>query len=326
MEKIYHEASLKAGVYKLTNKIDGKFYYGSCKRFKQRWREHENRLNRNKHENQKLQNAFNKHGSRAFVFEVVVIVDSEDRSVRLNLEEMCINENWGDGSQCYNLKKTTNQVLGPWSNTPEETKKLISAKLTGRKVSAETRKKISDSTMGRKCSDETLLLLSESHKGRKHTEEQKQKISIALKGKQKTTEHRQNVSKNWYKRAPMSDETRQKLSNSHKGKQLTEEQKQKISISLKGREQTAEHKQNIVKNWHKRSPMSDETKQKISDGHKGKPGALKGRKWTEAAIEARKSMLVKKAIIKLAQLFNQERLSELEQYYENFNQTIKSSH
>ena len=62
-----------SGIYKITNKVNGKFYIGSsCNLQKREW-QHFNQLKRNKHSSNKLQNSYNKHGKTNFEFEILVI-------------------------------------------------------------------------------------------------------------------------------------------------------------------------------------------------------------------------------------------------------------
>lgn len=59
------------GVYKITNNVNGKFYVGSSKDIKYRWKQHRDKLNDNKHGNTHLQNAWNKYGEDNFKFEII---------------------------------------------------------------------------------------------------------------------------------------------------------------------------------------------------------------------------------------------------------------
>jgi len=65
------------GIYKITNKKNGKFYIGSSKHIDRRWWEHTNDLNKNKHVNPKLQHAWNYYGSDAFEFTILENVDKD---------------------------------------------------------------------------------------------------------------------------------------------------------------------------------------------------------------------------------------------------------
>ena len=61
----------KCGIYQIRNLVDNKIYIGSSKSLYQRLRRHLNNLRKNKHDNQHLQNAFNKYGESSFIFEIV---------------------------------------------------------------------------------------------------------------------------------------------------------------------------------------------------------------------------------------------------------------
>ena len=51
------EQEIISGIYKITNKVDGKFYIGSSKNLHKRWLSHRSELRRNHHCNQHLQSA-----------------------------------------------------------------------------------------------------------------------------------------------------------------------------------------------------------------------------------------------------------------------------
>jgi group I intron endonuclease len=59
------------GVYKIINKTNGKFYIGSSKDVKNRWRQHKRKLNSGTHGNPHLQNAWNLYGEEGFLFEII---------------------------------------------------------------------------------------------------------------------------------------------------------------------------------------------------------------------------------------------------------------
>lgn len=64
-----------SGIYKITNKNNGKFYIGSSKHLDRRWWEHQNDLIKNEHINPKLQHAWNYHGKNSFEFTILEKVD-----------------------------------------------------------------------------------------------------------------------------------------------------------------------------------------------------------------------------------------------------------
>ncbi len=59
------------GIYKIENKINGKVYIGQSIDIKTRWYNHQKELNRNKHHNKHLQNAWNKYGENKFIFSII---------------------------------------------------------------------------------------------------------------------------------------------------------------------------------------------------------------------------------------------------------------
>lgn len=57
------------GIYKILNIVNNKFYIGSTNRiFGERWAQHKTELNKNKHKNSYLQNAYNKYGKESFIY------------------------------------------------------------------------------------------------------------------------------------------------------------------------------------------------------------------------------------------------------------------
>jgi len=128
MDFIYNGHNNKSGVYKITNKVNGKIYIGSAKLFKVRANRHISSLKKNKHQNKHLQASFNKYGEGAFLFEVLEVVLG-DKTARTTKEQEYIDEqmeleNW---ENCFNFKKkTVEKERSCYSNTPEETRKLIS--------------------------------------------------------------------------------------------------------------------------------------------------------------------------------------------------------
>lgn len=127
MEYKYEGHSLKSGIYKITNKLNGRIYIGSAKEFKRRWKQHSYSLRNQKHQNKFLQADFNKCGEEAFIFEVVEITDGKTKEERLLVEEVYIKQYYDKGDKCYNLCDRAISRENIKSKNPEETKRKISA-------------------------------------------------------------------------------------------------------------------------------------------------------------------------------------------------------
>lgn len=82
------KTKINSGVYKITNKVNGKFYIGSSKHIDRRWWEHKNDLIKNTHCNPKLQHAWNYHGKDAFEFS---ILETVDENLLLDREDFYLN-------------------------------------------------------------------------------------------------------------------------------------------------------------------------------------------------------------------------------------------
>lgn len=95
----------KGGIYKITNIINGRIYVGSTYMFKMRGPSHKNDLIANRHKNTFLQSDFNKCGAAAFIFEVLEMVEGDEKS-RLLCEQKYLDQFFDSGKQCYNLEKT----------------------------------------------------------------------------------------------------------------------------------------------------------------------------------------------------------------------------
>lgn len=124
MEFNYSGQEKSAGIYKITNKLNGRIYIGSAKEFKDRWMHHDSLLRNNKHYNKFLQADFNKSGTDAFLFEVLEVVEGT-KEERLLIEEGYIKQHYGVG--CYNGRVSTTSPEGAYRPNTEEYKKKISA-------------------------------------------------------------------------------------------------------------------------------------------------------------------------------------------------------
>lgn len=114
----------KIGVYQIRNILNGMIYVGSSVDIAARWREHKYDLRMNNHRNQHLQNAYNKYGKKAFVYEVLELINEEDKDKQFEKEQY-----WIDLKEACNKKKGYNI----------QTEVLIVPKITKKVVCLETK-------------------------------------------------------------------------------------------------------------------------------------------------------------------------------------------
>jgi group I intron endonuclease len=140
-------------IYKITNKINSKFYIGSTINFDRRIKDHFRRLKNNNHHSIKLQNSYNKYGEENFIVEILEYVSDINNLISSE-------QKWMDSEN-----PTLNVTLIAGLN----------------------------SHIGLKRSDETRLKISESLKGKSPTIETRNKIRETLTGRKLTEEHKENI-------------------------------------------------------------------------------------------------------------------------------------
>lgn len=185
------------GIYSITNTVNNKRYIGMSVDVEKRWIKHRSKLNNNVHHSAKLQNAWNKYGKNAFIFDLLYCVDDRHTPALAATEKYFIKlyDSHNHGYNCSDGGESF-----PNFTVPEETRRKISESEKGKVVSAESRKK-----------------MSEANKGKIISEEVKAKISDALKGKE------------------FSEETRKKIADSKRGRFYSEETRRKIGEASRGR-------------------------------------------------------------------------------------------
>jgi group I intron endonuclease len=217
----------KSGIYILKSISTGKVYVGSSIDVNRRWGEHFVMLTHNRHDNNHLQNCWNKYGYSDFIWKVVKFCDEKNL---LQLEQKVIDYckvkyGW---RMMFNCNPVAGSRLGSraTADTIFKMMKNNARPFLGKCHSAEMRAFLSENSKrlwkegklyGHKLSIETRAKISAKAKGRILSEETRRKISLAGKGR------------------IMSESTKQKLANSSRfsGRHHSEESKKKISISLK---------------------------------------------------------------------------------------------
>jgi group I intron endonuclease len=166
-------------IYKVTNKLNGKFYIG-------------------KHQTTKVNDAYygsgkaikeaiQKYGVENFDKEVLYVFDNEDD---MNLKEKeLITEEFVNRNDTYNLGVGGEGGAHFKGKTHSpETIEQIKQKRAKQTFSSETRRKISEANKGRTVSEPTRQLHSTNGKarvGKPHSEETKLKIAEAIRQKRK---------------------------------------------------------------------------------------------------------------------------------------------
>lgn len=143
--EVLKTAKAVPAIYKITNTVNGKIYVGSTKHYRERRTRHFYELRHNKHQNPRLQRAFNKYGNEAFVVEILTPCTVDDL---IPYEQMFIDLlHAADKAVGYNICR----FAGRTDNT-------------GWHHSEESKRKIGDANRGRVRTPEWLARLSESHK------------------------------------------------------------------------------------------------------------------------------------------------------------------
>lgn len=212
MEYKYEGHSLKSGIYKIINKINGRIYIGSAKRFKTRWSQHTSSLRGQKHQNKFLQADFNKCGEEAFVFEVIEVTENKTKEERLMIEEGYIKQYYDKGNNCYNLCDRAISREGNPSKDPEATRNKLRGKVPWNKgkhtgiepwnkgktdvYSEETLEKIRQARAVQVFSEGVKEKRANKLRGRARSNETKAKIgaanSVLMKKKWEDTEYRES--------------------------------------------------------------------------------------------------------------------------------------
>lgn len=184
LERVYEpkfytdkEIKNKAGIYQIRNLDNNKIYIGSSGDLYTRRLRHFKLLKskKSKHHCKYLQNSFNKHGEKKFIFEVIEFCLLKDRYI---IEQYWLDKFFGT-EICYNENPKAEHL-----GFTEEIRKRMSenhADVSGNK---------------NYFYDKHFCGKENPFYGKHHTEESKRKMSEAHKNKKLTEEHKYKISKN----------------------------------------------------------------------------------------------------------------------------------
>jgi len=219
-------------IYKIRNVVNGKFYVGSAKDTRVRFRQHRKLLRKGTHHCKHLQAAWSKYGEDVFKFEVVERLSSWEELEPA--EDRWLLEHVGQ-PYCYNSGRS---ARAPWRGvfgsdhpnygkvTPDSVKRLLSdatkeqwrvsdprtgkqhSEAVKKKMSARVQQAIAEGRAGKFIpSEETRRKMSESLKGNQNakghvrSEEHRRKLAESARGNQNwlgrnhTAESREKMSK-----------------------------------------------------------------------------------------------------------------------------------
>ena len=176
MELKYNNNEMGAGTYKLTNITNGRIYVGSTNHFKVRWLNHKSSLMRGVHDNTFLQRDYNKCGTKAFIFEILELIDNKED--RLEAEKKLVENYFDKCKNCYNMTTQVSVAEGYYPKDVKAARKnrSVAALTMWKSRTAEERKVILDRT------------LHKNNKGRIMSDEQKEKLRLANLGKKQSQE------------------------------------------------------------------------------------------------------------------------------------------
>ena len=140
-----------SGIYKIINKVNGKYYVGRAKNvFKNRLIHHKSRLNKYTHDNDYLQRSWNKYGESNFE---LVIVEETTHDKLVETEQKYLDIAKTERDKCYNCNFLADGQT--WEPQSREKKRQS---MLGEK----------NFFYGRKHTKESKILMSLTHIGLKH--------------------------------------------------------------------------------------------------------------------------------------------------------------
>ncbi len=220
-------------IYRIRNLVNEKLYIGSSRWTQKRFNKHSALLNKGTHPNPHLQNAWNKYGKAAFVFELIEEFPLGIPETALREKEAALIKELDSINKGYNIAlDTVAPMTGrkmPASMVENQRLRMLSFRHT-----EESKRKISESNRrrkGEKRSEEVRRRLSIAHLGKKHNMSPEGRAALAAAVKTRKYTPRRG----WH----WSDADRARLSESAKNRIISPEAKANrsklLSENMKGR-------------------------------------------------------------------------------------------
>lgn len=227
---------MSIGIYKITNKKNGKNYVGSSANLEKRYQYHLRDLRNNKHFNIHLQRSFNLDGEESFEFSVIEKC-SED--VLTSREEYLIEHlNSLNTRYGYNINPKCDRPPSWSGKTHTEATKLKMSKSQEGKICSQHSKDVASLThKGKKISEGQIHFLREKNKGEGNAMFGKTPYDVWVEkyGKEIADQKYSEWKKKHDDNMPRGDnhsskrpEVRIKIGNAHRNKVVSEETKEKI--------------------------------------------------------------------------------------------------
>jgi group I intron endonuclease len=226
-----------AGIYYIRNLINNRVYIGSSVDIIQRWIDHKKALRHNKHENQYLQNAWNKYGEQNFSFNII-------RKVKFGDILTCCEQIYLDLCESYERDKGYNICKYADNHKPsKETVEKIRLASSGKNNSMYG--KIPWNKGLTKETDPRMVRISQEQSGenswmwgRHHSSKTKEVLSKLASGQnnpmwgkhhpQEIIERMRTISKNKHP----SQDVKEKIRKANTGKHLSYETKKRMSVTI----------------------------------------------------------------------------------------------
>lgn len=171
---------MTSGIYKITNRLNGRSYVGSAINVVRRFVHHRNRLRAGAHHSPALQSAWNSHGEGVFDFEIIEVVAAENL---VACEQAWIDKlsAYGRG---YNGRPIAASLLG-FKHSDAARAKMSRARTgkpsprRGVTLSPETIAKIQAAKVDWRPSAETVARVAAKNRGQKRSPEVRARMSAA---------------------------------------------------------------------------------------------------------------------------------------------------